>query len=142
MDDFKNCIRNLTYSSRIAGHQMFVFGEQIGTGEDDDHFQCGLTSLNLLNRVEDICSSCVFHVDATYKIIKHCFPLIVFGYTDIARKFYPVCFIFTSHETTIDYTRFFTTLSELCGFLNIKFMPSYIVIDASHAIANSIKKLA
>ena len=77
MDDFKNYIRNLTYSSRIAGHQIFVFGEQIGTGEDDDHFQCGFTSLNLLNRVEDICSSCVFHVDATYKIIKHCFPLIV-----------------------------------------------------------------
>ena len=120
---------------------MFVFGKLIGTGNDYDHFQCGFTSLKLLRRVEYFNNGGVFHLDATYKIIKHCFPLIIFGFTDVSRQFYPVCYMFTSHETTIDYINFFKALLDAFSLIGVTFEPEYMIIDASNAMANAIKKI-
>ncbi len=47
----------------------------------------------------------VFHCDATYKKVKVGYPLSVFGISDINRKFYPLCFMFTSSETNQDYVK-------------------------------------
>jgi hypothetical protein len=43
-----------------------------------------------------------FHIDGTYKIVKHNFPLIVLGITDIERKFHQIAYMFTSHEQKQD----------------------------------------
>ena len=119
---------------------MFVFGKTVGTGDDQDHFRCGFTSKKLFRRMEYFNNSGVFHIDSTYKIIKHCFPLIILGFTDISRQFYPVCFMLTSHETTDDYIKFFDSLLEICRIVEVEFKPKYIVSDASNAMANAIKK--
>jgi hypothetical protein len=65
----------------------------------------------------------VFHCDATYKIVKVGYPLIVFGISDINRKFYPLCFMFTCYETNQDYVKFFKSLKKLAILLNIKLSP-------------------
>jgi hypothetical protein len=53
-------------------------------------------SKTLLSKVID---KEVFHLDATYRILKLCYPVIVFGVSDVNRKFFPVCFMITSYET-------------------------------------------
>ena len=83
-----------------------------------------------------------FHLDATYKIIKNSFPLIVLGLTDMKRQFFPICFMFSSHETEIDFDYFIKSLADLCVSHEIEFDPKYIVIDASNATANSLKKIS
>ena len=55
-------------------NSMFCFGEKIGTGTDTDHFQVGFTSLMLLKR---IIWSGMFHIDATNKIIKYFYQIII-----------------------------------------------------------------
>jgi hypothetical protein len=55
----------------------------------------------------------VFHIDATYKIVKYNYPLIVLGYTDLNRTFFPVSFMFTSHEQTADFEHFFESFKKV-----------------------------
>ncbi|CAF1037438.1 unnamed protein product [Brachionus calyciflorus] len=69
---------------------------KVGSGSDDDHCHFGLTSKKLIKNLVD---GTIFHIDATYKIVKYCYPVIVFGFTDIARKFHPIAFMITTHET-------------------------------------------
>ena len=103
-------------------------------------FSVVFTSLKLLNRITEFNNRGVYHLDATYKIIKHNFCLIGFGFTDLARHFYPVCYMFSSHETTVDYTRFFTEFLDIYNKASVSFKLAYMVIDASHSMANAIKK--
>ena len=86
-------------------------------------------------------SSAILHYYATYKVVKLEYPLIVFGVSDINRKFYPVAFMFTSHELNDDYLNFFKSLKRLCIVLNLIFDPKYMVIDASKELAYAIKKV-
>ena len=117
---------------------MFTFGHSIGIGSENDNFQCGFTSVKLLQRIEQFNNNGVYHLDATYKIIKHCFPLIVFGFSDIARQFYPVAFMITSHEKTTNYKFFFKSLIAACQRIHVVLKPAYICIDACSAMARSI----
>ena len=64
----------------------------------------------------------MFHLDATYKIIRYFYPVIIFGITDLNHKFYPIVFMITSHETHIDYIHFFVSLKAIAlKLLKIKF---------------------
>ena len=80
---FKKYLKKLKFNDDIDVNQMFEFGKQVGSGDDDDHFQCGFTSRQLLNRIAEFDNRGVFHIDATYKIIKHNFCLIVLGFTEM-----------------------------------------------------------
>jgi hypothetical protein len=98
---------------------MFVFGENLGSGNDGDNFQVGITSKNMLSKVE---LNGMFHLDATYQIVKYNFPFIILGVTDITRQFHPICYMFTSHEQQCDYEHFFDSyycyVSNLVSNLN------------------------
>ena len=61
------------YYKEIESDKVFEFGKLIGCGSDDDHFQCGVTSRKLLNRIKEFNNRGVYHLDATYKIIKQFF---------------------------------------------------------------------
>ena len=61
----------------------------------------------------------MFHLDCTYKIIKYNFPLLIFGCTDIRRKFRPIAFAFISHEQEEDFTHFFTNLNKVAEALRM-----------------------
>ena len=76
-----------------------VFGDKLGDGSDDAHFQLGFTSRTLLQKLLLLG---MFHLDATYKIIRYFYPVIIF-----VIKFFPIVFMITSHEKTVDYIHFF-----------------------------------
>ncbi|CAF1057830.1 unnamed protein product [Brachionus calyciflorus] len=99
----------------------FYFGAEINEGYDDSHFHLGITSKQLL---ANIFNACTFHFDCTYKIVKYGFPVMVFGCTDIRRKFYPICYCVTSHEQEQDFTFFWNSLIEVCKQINIDLVKS------------------
>ena len=138
IDQFKEFISSLEYVDGVTGDdELFTFGTSFGDGSGDDHFHLGLTSKKMLSRVE---LKGMFHIDATYKIVKYNFPLIVLGVTDINRTFHPICYMFTSHETEDDYDHFFDRLLIECDCFGFKFEPKYMCSDAAAAIANSVEK--
>ena len=48
-------------------NDLFVFGEDFGTGEDNDHFHCGFTTQKLLEQIEELKDeNGLYHLDATY----------------------------------------------------------------------------
>ena len=93
LDDVKRYANGRRYKAYKDDDCMFFFDEMLNDGSDDNYFQLG------------------FHIDATYKLIKYFYPLIVF--TDLNHKFYPIAFMITSHEIAVDYVNFFSKLKEV-----------------------------
>ena len=62
-----------------------------GIGTDTYHFHCGFTSVKLLQQLA-MDNNSIFHDDCTHKIIKYNYPLMVFGFSDLAHKFHPIAF--------------------------------------------------
>ena len=60
---------------------------------------------------------------------------IVLDITDIRRKFEPILFMYTSHETQTDYEHFFESLLTLGKRFNFNFEPSHMTKDASKAVS-------
>ena len=85
VQDIKKLVNDHEYYDDIDPKEFFVFGADVGNGTEE-HFQISFTSTELISRIP---SGVVFHCDATYKIFKIGYPLIVFGMSDINRKFYP-----------------------------------------------------
>ena len=94
----------------------------------------------LVKRIDDFDKRGEFNIDATYKIVKYCYPLIVFGFSDVKRQFFPVAFMFTSHEETGDYVHFYASFKQLCARLKISFKPKYMMSDASKAMLKATKQ--
>ena len=101
--------------------ELYAFGENFGDGSDSSHFQLGLTSKKIMSKFE---LNGMFHIDATYKIIKYNYPLIILGITDMERRFHPICYMFTSHEQEVDYDHFFDSLLVECKCLGLRFEPT------------------
>ena len=146
LDQVKEFVKKKRYNPvTCEDDTMFCFGERLGTGTDNDHFQLGFTSVLLLMR---LLWSGMFHIDATYKIIKYFYQLIIFGITDLNRCFFPIAFMVTSHEKTGDYIHFFKSLNKIASQLvpgpredfQFKFEPKNIVSDAAKSIAKAIKR--
>ena len=140
IDDLNEYVRGLKYiEGATEENQLFTFGNEIGDGTDEDHFHLGFTSLKLLKNINIFVNKGCYHIDATYKIVKYSYPLIVFGFSDQQRQFYPLAFMFTSHEQEADYNHFLGNFKRLCNQFDINFQPKFIVSDASKAISNAIK---
>ena len=139
MEGVESFVRSHTYEENYDPNKLFVFGVRLGKGSDDDHFYLGFTTINLLKRIEY--SNKLYHIDATYKILKYLFPLIIFGFTDISRKFYVVAYMFVSHEQEVDYKHFFTSLLKLTVDLNIHLDVEYLVQDAWTATSNAVSEV-
>ena len=144
MEQVKDYVQKKHYNPvKCEDNTMFCFGEKLGTGEDNDHFQLGFTSLTLLMRT---LWTGMFHIDATYKIIKYFYPLMIFGITDLNHSFFPIAFMVSSHETADDYLHFFKSLNKIVRRLvpntniSFDFKPSHIVTDAAKAMAKAIKR--
>ena len=86
--------------------EPIYFGSEIMEGDENNHFHLGITSKQLLKNVYN---ASTFHFDCTYRIVKYGFPVIVFGFTDLRRKFFPICYFVTSHEQEIDFNFFWTS---------------------------------
>jgi hypothetical protein len=139
IDDVKRLVENNQYKDELSDEEAFVFGCKLDDGTDKDHFQLGITSHKLLSRLKE---GQLFHLDATYKIIKYFYLVILFGSTDINRVFFPICFIITSHEKTSNFIHFFESLNAIAQkCLDFGFQPRFIVTDACKAMNKAISKI-
>ena len=114
MEGVESFVRNHTYQENYDPNKLFVFGVRLGKGS----------------------------IDATYKILKYLFPLIIFGFTDISRKFYVVSYMFVSHEQEVDYKYFFTSLLKLTVELDIQLDIENFVQDAWTATSNAVSEVS
>ena len=79
------------------------------------------------------------HLDGTYRIFVHGYPLIVYGVSDQVGRFHPVSFMLTSHEPIQDFGVFYKGLTELAEFFDIEYDPEFIMQDACPASEASMK---
>lgn len=99
-----------------------------------------VTTKKLLSNLDsNLCGS--YHIDATYKLVKNGFPLLVFARTDAEHKIHPIAFCLSSHEQESDFNEFYRGLINLANDLCIEFDPEYIVQDACDASYNAAVKL-
>jgi hypothetical protein len=112
----------------------------IGTGIDENHLNVLMTSKKLFKRLfEDLDQPSLYHLDATHKITKNGFPLVIFGRSDIHRVFHPICFMLTSHETESDFFYLFDEIKKLAKHFGHDFKPDFILTDACKASLKAIK---
>ena len=137
ISEVKKFAEDNAFYDDITDDEFFVFGADFGTGNDDDHFQIGFTSKALINRIPE---AVIFHCDGTYKVLKLGFPLMVLGISDINRKFWPIGFMFSSHEQKEDYFKFFTKIKNIAKKCGVNFDPHYMIIDACKAMAYALRK--
>jgi hypothetical protein len=141
LDELEEFVDTLKYDEeRTRNDEMFVFGSDLGDVRDDNPFSLAFTSYKLLRTIQeyDANNRGVYHLDCTYKIVKYNYPLLVFGFTDLARQFFPVAFMYTSHERESDFDFFFQQFTNICTQFGIDFAPKYMVTDACLASANAI----
>jgi hypothetical protein len=75
------------YANAADENEAFFFGSHIindrvmiGTGSDSDHLNVCLTSYKLISTIKNFENRLsIFNIDATYKLSKNRFPLVVFG---------------------------------------------------------------
>ena len=120
---------------------LFTFGHNLVECDETNHFYLGFTSEILLKRITNFNNQGCYHIDATYKIVKYSYSLVIIGFTDIERKFWPVAFMFSSHEQIPDFEHFLNSLLNLCKTFQINFYPRYIIIDACSAMESAINKI-
>ena len=87
--------------------------------------------------MENLSNNGIHHIDGTYRITTHGFPLIVYGISDQVGRFHPVSFMLTSHETQVDFDEFYKGLINLANFFNIEYDPEYIMQDACKMLVKS-----
>lgn len=108
----------------------------LGDGSDENHLCICITSKKLLTYLDTTFPG-AFYVDATYKLIRNRFPLVVVGRTDMNQKFHLLALCVTSHEQEIDFLRIYMGLVRVADILDIMFDPEYIVQDACLASYNA-----
>lgn len=111
-------------------NQEIIFGD----GSEQDHLNLMVTSKYLLSFLS---KRGVFHIDGTYKITSHGYPLVIFGLTDIQGKFHPIVFMITSHETELDFHYLYSGLIQIAHQLDINHDPKFIMQDACRASFNA-----
>ena len=83
--------------------------------------------------------SAVVHVDATYKLNWHGFPIIIAGVSDLARQFFPVVLGVMQGETTDDYRLLLSSMkSSVEQVSGAVYEPRIVVADCADAITTAI----
>ena len=98
----------------------------LGSGAEDEHFNLSITSKYMLSMLSN---KGVFHIDGTYKITSHGYPLIVTGITDIQGKFHPTSFMISSHETRKDFVKLLKGIKDQAQMLEMDFQPEYTIVQ-------------
>jgi hypothetical protein len=147
-----NQIKLLDRKENPASTEPFVIGVDfeggepvIGNGSDMDPFVVGISSVGLLakmRRFQITNQSAMFHIDATYKITKESYPLLVLGITDIARKFHLLGLFITSQTTEIIVKHCVLSLLKTAQsfFPEMNdWKPTYTMSDADPALHNALR---
>jgi hypothetical protein len=65
-----------------------------------DPFVVGVSSIGLLAKMKELDKNrcAMLHIDATYKITKESYPLVVLGISDVARRFHLLLLYYNSNR--------------------------------------------
>lgn len=92
--------------------------------------------LNFFKNVEKVC------IDSTYKLNWNGFPLTILGTVDKQKKFHPIAFACTTHETADDYSFVFNSVkTKIKQCFATDFQPSTLISDAADAIRNAFYRV-
>lgn len=114
----------------------FVLSHHIDATKHKQGFGFCIATLNLLERLSELETICI---DATYKLNWMGFPLIVLGTVDRNKKFHPLLYGCSSHETTEDYAFIFQSVMDGIEkiFPQANFQPKKLIADGADAIRNA-----
>lgn len=127
------CSANAAYPAN--DNEAFVLSYESSSISEALHFRFSMTTPLLLKKCIGLKTLCI---DATYKLNWNGFPLIVLGTVDRQKKFHPLVYACTSHETTEDYSFVFESLKnaiEVC--FETSFDPTTLIADGAMAIRNA-----
>ncbi|GBM35770.1 hypothetical protein AVEN_108967-1 [Araneus ventricosus] len=78
--------------------------------------------------------------DATYKLIWHGYPVLIFGSSDMNRGFYPFAIAVCNNETESDFAIIFNSVRDSCYKIDqTQWNPKTLLSDASSVITNGFK---
>ncbi|KAE9147608.1 hypothetical protein PF002_g19111 [Phytophthora fragariae] len=117
-------VRSHSYTSDIALNKAFLFGHKfdkdgfayVGSGEDDDPFIIGITSLAMIDSALKFASTStftMFHADATFKLSDIGYPVISCGFTDQARSYQLGALFIVSRRSAYEYGECFRSFAQL-----------------------------
>lgn len=127
------CNNNAEYP--VNDNEAFILASECSSISDELHFKFCYSTANLLKKFIGLKTICI---DATYKLNWNGFPLIVFGTVDRGKKFHPLLYACTSHETSEDYSFVFETVKNcLEVFYEASFEPTTLIADGAISIRNA-----
>ncbi|GMF57926.1 unnamed protein product [Phytophthora fragariaefolia] len=142
-------VRARAYTASLDSDKAFLFGNKqdadgfpyVGSGDDDDPFIIGITSLGLIDSCQQFASASVFtlfHADATFKLCDIGYPVISFGFTDQARSYQLGVLFVVSRRTSNEYAECFRSFAQLVR----KLRGRSLQIDAAMGDAEDAQYLA
>jgi hypothetical protein len=150
--EVRDTLKNLIKTDNMEPQDSFLIGvdldedgkPQIGVGSDLDPFVAGLSSESLLLKLKDFPPKFVptmFHLDSTYKITKNSYPLLIFGVSDVNRKFFLLAAFIVSQTTAEIVKHCISSLQSTAANLVpdlIRWAPDYVMSDADPAHLNAV----
>jgi hypothetical protein len=124
IDAIKALVREYALQSGIDEDKAFMFGPTlddggfpwVGSGNDDDSFVMGVTTVRLLQKVKHFNQDNVFslfHIDATFKLSEIGYPVITCGFSDSSRKYHLAAMFVVSRLTQLEYAGVLTALLQV-----------------------------
>jgi hypothetical protein len=103
VDDMEALIATKPFHDNLDEKTPFAYGYPTSpnsdpfptTGTENEHFVVGFSTKRLIRNLE-CAATHVLHLDGTFKLNTCSFPVVIFGVSDAARHFHPVCFFITS----------------------------------------------
>lgn len=112
----------------------FFFGLYHEPYRANDHFRICVTTLEWLSQLVQTNQpdGGLYHVVNACKITYKSFNLVIFGRSDLAHQFHPICFMITSSIEKKDYFGFFEAIKSIACELNIcLFEPTFLMSEVS-----------
>jgi hypothetical protein len=75
INELEEYLEKFKFNQNMNESDLFVFGQDLGDGSPNNHFHIGFTSKKPLKLIAKFGNRGCWHIDATYKIIKYCYPL-------------------------------------------------------------------
>ena len=135
-------MKNDQYKETLKKDDSFFFRipKKLGSGSKKDVVHIMMTSRGLMENLQYI-NDGVFQIDGTYRLTKNNYPWIVCGIVDLRGVFHPIAFMISNQETVYEFSEFFSGLVDLATDLGYIFDPEYVMMDASDATYNAVKKI-
>ncbi|KAE9104336.1 hypothetical protein PF006_g21933 [Phytophthora fragariae] len=111
----------------------------VGRGSDAEAFIVGMSSKQLLHRLDRDPSAHVLHLDATYKLSQVEYPIMVVGVSDCMSSFHLVAFFIMSQQTQHHFAEALAMLRRMYTMVTNKQLSTrFVMADADIAQRNAV----